>query len=821
MKNTIKTKIFFFLAALLAFGTGLPHSFAASVVANDTIAGYSTTIRAVDVTEKRKIVFRIKNPEGDIIEIQKKSDESGIAEISYAGFHTKVSGVYKVWVFEEGKRPSRVPNATFEVFADTVSPLLSRVRAIIDSAPADGEAAVKVQVKLRDRYGNPVENHFVELISSRSEDEILAKNGGATDANGSVLFFVRSKKVGVSHFTALDRNSGVLPEERAKAVFFEYEEDTNKSVLQANLFGADLFTEPTDDSAQYGAIDHFNLQVDFPNGNNVITEPATLIITAMDSENRVVKNYVGTAVLEAMSGVSKLPNDGTIEFTVKDQGRKQLDLALTFDEEGSHTITATEFEDGGYTDITGTTTVDVLSECKGSQCTGNNTPILGTSIEIDRPEDGATYGSKKITLKGSALPDTELQVFIDDVAVQTLFTDEKGEFFDDASFRVEKDGKHTLYVQEMEMEEKSEVISFFIDTTPPEIKSSEIDPKEEVEPEEMVTVTLFSEQNVEKAVLNIEESNIHVDFTEDKSIPGKYTATFRAPKKSGEYSVRILLRDTYYNESKSTIGNIVVGEKEPDGPGKPQNVRAQSGDGMVTVSWDAPANGKVAKYRILYGTNELFLDKTGATTDGETTTQEIHDLKNGEKLYFGVIAVDKNGLQGEMSNIVSATPEGEEVPEPQEPVEPEVIDVKKSITATAGNGMIQLRWSDPSRPTAYFDIRFGLSSGKYTERFAVLGNARIANVPDLINGVAYYFTVVPLDENGIPTGEIYGEEYAMPMFTGIHNAPMKKPAPIQKVQKLDKTGPQDIFLALLSLSFAMAMFFFHRAFSLATTKRAI
>lgn len=740
--------------------------------------------------------------------------------MSYAGFHTKMTGTYKVWIFEEGEKSPRSPNGTFEVFADSVSAALSQVRAINDSAPADGESTVKVQVRLKDRYGNPIANHFVELISSRSSDEILAQNGGATDKNGSVLFSIRSEKVGISHFSALDRNSGIIPDERAKGVFYEYEERKSTSPLRASLFqtNSSLFDDTQNDVQQYGAIDHFKLEVEFPYGKNEVTETASLIITAMDEDNRIVKNYTGNVVLEALSGISKLPNDGKpIEFTAKDQGVKRLDLSLSFSEAGTHTLSAVEYEDGSFTDITGEVDIEVVSECTGSNCGKKRDDLFSPqTITIDRPQDGTTYGSKKITLKGTAIEGSELQVYIDDKAIQMVTADNMGNFFDD-SIRADSDGEHTLYVKEMEMDEKSDVITFFIDTEAPQIKSYEFTPKENIKTEEMVTVTLFSEPGLQKASMKVINSNILVDFIEDENVKGKYTASFRAPKQAGEYPVDIILIDDYDNENNAhEVEVLTVGDKKPESPEKPQNVQATIGNKSVTLTWEAPASGNVKKYRVSYGTNELFLEKTAATLDDSKTTQKIEDLKNGETYYFGVVAIDENSLMSPMSNIVSATPKGEEKPVQKE-ITPVPITLKNTITALPGNGQVRLQWSDPQKNTQYFDIRFGIETGVYTERFAVLGNARAADIPDLINGVAYYFTVVPLDGNGIPTGEIYPEQQSMPMFTGLHNSANEYIAPtpqIKKVETLGKTGPQDIFVAFLSLSFAIAMFFFHRAFVL-------
>lgn len=826
MCKHIKTKFLSLAVFGLLLFSGAQSASAASAVASDTIAGYSAEIRVFDMDPDQDVIVQVEKPEGGIIELKGEADRSGAAEVNFVGFHTKNSGVYKVWSTVEGKRRSKVPSTSFEVFPDSVSPLFSRVRAIKDSAAADGEDEVKIVVYLKDRHGNPIPKHYVELISSRSEDKITSSGGTTTDEGGQMLFYVRSESEGISHFTALDRNSGVLPDERAKGIFFSTDDGDERGgdVWRAslfepqNIFGDDaeadgIFGEEGDKPESFGVVDYFLVELEFPNDNAYVTEAASLTVTAKDDQNRTVRNYTGTILITADDRVSRLPKNGdAIEFEIKDEGSQRFDLGITFTEAGMHTIEVVEFEDGGITGIKGKGEIEVLPECIGDECNEIDNPFPSTGdIVIDRPEKGATYGKRTITFKGSAQEDVDLRVFLDGKEVKLITTDSGGGFFDDTSLRVKEDGEHTLQFEEVELEGKSEIITFYVDTTAPELKEYRISPEGNIKPEEMVTITVFSEEKLDMSEVKIDGTNISKDLNEDENIPGKYTATINAPKEAGEYELDFLLGDAYDNKFIGS-GKIVVASEQKE-LGAPRNLEAIAGDGNAKLTWDTPEEtGKgIEKYRILFGTNELLLDQTAATINGEETEQVIEELENDVPVYFGVIAVEEGGLQSKMSNIISVVPKGKKEPIIEE--EPVIVNTENTVEIIPGNGEMSLRWDAPKSFAEYFDIRFGLSAGAYSERFAVLGTSRNAVIPDLINGVAYYVTVVPLDRNGIPTGEKYQERYAMPAFSGVHNvATTFQPSPeLKETKQLSKEGPEAIFISLLALSFSFGMFFLHRS----------
>ncbi len=737
--------------------------------------------------------------------------------------------MYKVWAYNKETKINNGPNTTFEVFPDSVSSTYSRVKVLQDSAPADETKPVKIQVQLRDEHGNPVPNHFVELVSSRAEDTIEIIGNKSTDSYGEVLFHIRSSAEGVSYYSILDRNSGIILEERAKAVFFESQPEKSRGgdALMATLFETtDIFGPDDDDdnSGEFGITDHFKVELKSASGKQLQKDPWDLTITAEDADENQVRYYTGNIVITADDSNVELPKDSqNIEFDVSNQGQMNFSKVISFPASGKYTIRVQEFdpEEGGFTDVKGEATVQVYDKCQGENCDGDSTldPEKNDIFIIDRPKDQSTFRNKTITIKGKNIKGNEIQVYLDDREVKTILPDADGSFFDD-TIPIIKDGEHVLVFEDLELNKKSDPITFSVDSTPPTVDKTSIDPSGDIQANDQITLIMFSEPGLGSANMTVNDTNISQDFTEDKSNPGKYSATIRAPEKDGEYTINISISDKYDNPTKSqnVESFTVVAGKPTLTPPKNLILASQDG-GSILLQWEAPDSegAGLNKYQILSGTNSLFMSPF-AQVSSDVTEKEINGVTPGEKRYYSIVAIDNDRNESEPSNLISVVPQ-----EPVHPVTdidetetpPTTINLSNTLNVIPGDGEIYLQWSDPKVSADFFDVRFGISSGVHSERFLVSGETRSATIPDLINGVAYYITVVPMNINGAPTGESYDEKYAMPIFAGLHKAAEYQPnQKLDDLQELDKDGPESIYILLLSISFSFAMFFFHRALRL-------
>lgn len=798
-----------------------------SVKTMDTIAGYSAALKATTDHPGEQITFQIIKPDGGVIKITEKSDEFGVVKTDFLGFHTKSIGEYIVKAFPYRKNPKDFPEASFEVFPDTVSAVHSKVIATEDSVAADGDEYAKIKVQLQDRHGNPIENHFVELISSRSKDRIESASEGMSNEFGEVYFRVTSTEDGISYFSALDKNAGITLEKRAKVVFYQVDKSSSQeNTLQTDYFKAGIFgtgndEENPEEDDEFGPIDHF--KIEFPDTVRVDSDSNFLKIIAVDKNGKIAKNYMGKVIISIPDdNGAVLPGNGEYQFTDRDQGTRQFDLALIFSQTGQQRIIVQDFDDGRISQtIKGEKTVDVTDRCSSGDC-GTNGPggniDYSDIVELNTPTDNYQTANSTIPITGKARPNTNLLIFLDEEENGTVEVGPDGLFL--GEINDVSDGEHVLYLQEETgFEEQSKSVQFIIDSTPPRFDEFGIYPNGKIESEDSFTVTVLSEPELNATVRFMGKQET---LTEADDQAGKYTITLRAPEQGGKFDLSVTLADILQN-SETEVKKIEVVASESALP-SPVSVNVKEENGDAKISWEPLkiADDRLTKYRIRAGTNDLFLETT-TEVGANKYEATVEGLSAGKKYFFTVSGVDANGNEGERSKVVFLTLSGEdEVTPPQgntndpggENTHPAPIEGNSTVRAFPGSGEVTLEWSEPKKLTAFYDIRFGISSGEYMERFIVSGLDRKVTVPDLVNDIPYYFTVVPLDENAIPNGEVYNEVQVTPSFSGAHKNPVFTPIPqLGSVKKTVENGPEVFFLLIMATSFAFMMFFFHRAFA--------
>ncbi len=800
---------------------------AALVDATDTIAGYSAGLTTTAGSPGETVVFRVQKPQG-IIEISETADEHGIATTDFDGFHTTRAGDYSVRAYPQDKSWKAAPEAAFTVYPDATSPVHSSLTAIRDAAAANGREAAQVRARLVDRHGNEIPNHLITLISSRTEDKVEAIGSGFTNQNGEVVFEVRSQSDGVSTLSAYDKNTGVTLDARAKVVFFKQNGPPfaggNLNIYQANSFF------PGDDAGDntYDKIDHFNIEIADEAQFGV---PTDITITAADKNDKTVRDYNRTIIIQATDDLATLPNGGTYQFSDFDEGKKVFTKGLTFSETGTHTITVFDFDGTAVSpNIKGEATVKVVEECVGEGC---GEPIETTppptstpsnaDLEIKIPATGSKLGDSSITIFGSGSPNSDINLYLDDVVIQDgneqpviVPINGKGDF--DYQLKNISDGSHSIYVQEVEGDQAvSQTVTFEVDATPPDPADVSIYPEGEVEKGATVRVTAFAEPNLKSVTIRFGSAGEATELFPSRDEPNKYSMSVKAPETPGEYILNVELLDELENMTQHPAqASLVV--KADSILAAPSNVTATAGTNTVTLSWLPPPGQGITAYRVYSGTNQLIVDTVAAEVVAPANSAIISGLQNGQLYYFTVSAVGQGNIESARSLPVSATPIEQTplatptifTPTPTPFIAP--LEAK-SVVAIPRDGSVELQWDAPTQPASYFDIQFGISSGVYSERFSVSGRQRSAIIPDLINNIPYYFTVVPLDQYGVPTGEEYTEVRKTPQFSGIHSAAEYPPiyGNFDSVSGTPDSGIEAFFLFFLSVSFAASMFFFHRA----------
>ena len=161
-------------------------------------------------------------------------------------------------------------------------------------------------------------------------------------------------------------------------------------------------------------------------------------------------------------------------------------------------------------------------------------------------------------------------------------------------------------------------------------------------------------------------------------------------------------------------------------PAKVKNLKASSGEKMVTLKWKR-VSGAAGYYIYRVNTTDNTLKKIATVTSGKTTSVKVKKLSNGTKYTFSVSAYKKSGkkkVEGKKSSYVSVTPRA---------AKPSVPSVKIS---SCSDEKVVLKWNKVSKATGY-EVFQKNASGKYVS----IGTTKKTSVTikNLENGKSYQF----------------------------------------------------------------------------------
>jgi len=593
-----------------------------SVTAEDTMAGMSTTIKTTPTIPGSQVYMEVSKADGGSFEVTETAGHDGRAVYELPGFHTRVAGTYEVCVGISDAYAYRTC-ANFEVLAGGISSEASRIGPS-EQTVRIGEGFGEVDAYLFDMYGNPISSHMVELISSRSGDEVYA-DSKLTDADGHVSFRVISAESGVSTYSLYDLTSGKTLDARAKVVYFE-----SANYVLGHAVGAS--------SGPVAYLGFEDLDENLQSGQSL-----TFTLEAYDETGQVVTNYdgvVGFSIVEGSEAAVSLPTDYT--YVTEDLGVHTFSLGLLFNSAGSYTLKA---EDLSKPEVFGTMQVDVTSQGQS----------ITDQITISDPQAGS-YSNNVHVIAGEARPSASLKVFDNADEIGQIAASSTGEFFFTTGVLV--DGAHSFYVSIVDsngvVEASSQPVDIMVDTTAPEVSSVEITPSNAL-PGSEVNVKVFAESGLAQAKMTVAERQVELVDTGS----GHYAGKFEAPVTPGDYLLGLSLTDDLGNNTRIddeytlTVG--IGGTVEL--VGDVGNLIAKPSDHQVNLSWTAPTIGAPVKfYRIYYGMSPDQL-KYAIDTFGADTKWYLPNLKNDTEYYFAIVAVDNNGnVSVQMSNIVSAIP---------------------------------------------------------------------------------------------------------------------------------------------------------------------
>ena len=198
-------------------------------------------------------------------------------------------------------------------------------------------------------------------------------------------------------------------------------------------------------------------------------------------------------------------------------------------------------------------------------------------------------------------------------------------------------------------------------------------------------------------------------------------------------------------------------------PGVPTGLVATAGDGSVSLDWSDVAAADLRGYYVYYATSTggPWTQLNGQPVG--TSAYTASGLTNGTQYSFCVRSVDYKGNASTCSTSTSATP--------APPPDTTAPDAPQGLTATAGDTVVDLDWSDVTAPdlAGYRVYVAAAADGPWTLLTTDPLTASAYRAEGLTNDTEYFFRVTAVDTAG--------NESAAATVSATPTAPAPAPAP--------------------------------------------
>ncbi|KQC06134.1 MAG: hypothetical protein APR62_01450 [Smithella sp. SDB] len=268
------------------------------------------------------------------------------------------------------------------------------------------------------------------------------------------------------------------------------------------------------------------------------------------------------------------------------------------------------------------------------------------------------------------------------------------------------------------------------------------------------------------------------DYPTKTSYDGKITGLPSAPYTATSLTNGI----TYFfaftavstSDGESNLSEIIPatpqGDPDPMPPEFPKNVRANAGNGEVTVTWTPVDDAEIYNVYQYSNFDDLTLAAEIKSTDGNCTGSQCSftspGLTNGTIYFFYLTAENNTSVK---SNVVEAIPPSSV---DNNYVASEGFSAPQNVSATVGDTELTLTWDPPSDDSetpntvynVYYDTNYPMTitaDKKFPERTSPW------NFSGLTNGQNYYLYVTAVLASG-------------PSF-GVYATPSTSPPPLAPV----------------------------------------
>lgn len=573
------------LLTLMIAGALWPMAHAATkgpeVYVTDTVAGYGTLLRVNETASQEPIEIRITKPDGSVVTLETTTDNDGKAKLDLEGFYTRRAGTYTADArTEQGVWGN---SFRFKVYADQLSTSRSTLQINHETAASNGNDAIELRIQLKDKYSNPLTGHTVQVLSSRTEDEIIRISPRAyTDEQGTIVYNLYSRKAGISTFLVHDSTENKTVDARAKIAFYS----PSEKIVERGGEKNSVFLA----AVQGGTVETLNLQNLPPTTKT--GETLNFAVEAQNNGGSPVGNYTGTVRFSSSDNNARLPNDYT--FVAEDQGSHTFSLGIAFQTAGTHTLTVTDLANG---DIYGEVNIQVLPQSENALVpSGAASEASGEGLNLFTPASG-TYSTTTLTFSGEATYGGTIEIMEGDKKLGEVKPNANNQFNQKIQNLSEGEHRFTAQLRDANgtVQSTTSEILVTIDSSAPELDKITLEPSGTVETGALITVTLLAEPGLNQVSITLNDTIVQAD--EKQNAPGNYVATLTAPEIEGDYTLDALLIDELGNEIKSSnIARITVsgGSEEIVYPSQVTGVEAVGGHEKITLSWQPPRNAKLS-----------------------------------------------------------------------------------------------------------------------------------------------------------------------------------------------------------------------------------
>ena len=309
-----------------------------------------------------------------------------------------------------------------------------------------------------------------------------------------------------------------------------------------------------------GEIDYF--QVDLWSDSAKTWEALDLTVTAMDKDNNIVDDYLGTILVfsetDPKAELPSLLNEWSYTFTLSDSGIIKFENAVVFNSEWKHDLHVYDLNDDTDS-VAGIAEIDITKWWTEAP--------QAVDITITSPEPFSTLTTSDVQVAGNTVKNHRVIVTANGNDFETISNDD-GIF--ELTIPNQRDGDILIEAKVVNADEETiweaTAVNLKLSASEPIILGISTTPKEWV-PNFWYRVELVSESGLQKVELEINDSITLLTETDSWT----YVWDFVAPNDLWEHAISVVLQNTL--GVKSTFLNtasITVIPPEPEPESEPE-----------------------------------------------------------------------------------------------------------------------------------------------------------------------------------------------------------------------------------------------------------